>query len=83
LFSSSLALESALALTGIASAQTSPTPVPLPKEPDFAPLIFTVGTWSCSNKSSRRPQAITWKQTNVLSPDGYWSVDTSDSVAVP
>jgi len=80
---SSLALVAALATTGIASAQTAPTPVPLQKKPDFSPIAFMVGTWSCTQKSSRRPQPVTWKQTNAISKDGYWLVETSYSAGVP
>lgn len=48
------------------------TPVPLPPKPDFSSMQFMIGTWTCSNKSSRRPAAARSTQTYSMDPTGYW-----------
>jgi hypothetical protein len=63
--------------TGSAAlAQTAPriesTPIPKPAKPNFSSLRWLVGTWSCSNTSSRRPAKIPYSVTYMPSSDGYW-----------
>lgn len=58
-----------------AQAQTAmSTPVPVPKKPNFAPMAFYVGTWTCSSKSSRRPAPQISTETYTMDPTGYWMV---------
>ena len=44
-------------LTTYASAQVESTPIPAPNKPNFAPVEFLLGTWTCKTKSARRPAA--------------------------
>ncbi len=66
----------AIALADAAPAIEA-TPVPRPAKPDFSTLNFLLGTWSCSEKSARRPTPDTWTQTASLDPSGYWLVTKS------
>ncbi len=74
-----------LALTvSTASAQTTEaTPIPKPAKPDFTPWKFFVGTWSCEDKSSRRPAASKWKTTWALDDTGYWLTGKTTFPGVP
>jgi hypothetical protein len=48
------------------------TPVPARPKPDFSSMQFLVGTWTCSNLSSRRPGPFTTTEVYSLDPGGYW-----------
>ncbi len=50
------------------------TPIPMPPKPDFTSMQFLVGTWSCTDKSSRRPAPAQSTLTYALDPEGYWIV---------
>jgi len=77
--STALALIAVLATFGVAPgvASAQNTPPPLPPKPDFSPLRFLVGTWSCRWRNSRRPADATGKSTYALDPSGYWLDETS------
>jgi hypothetical protein len=60
-----------------APAQVESTPVPTPSRPNFAPLEFLIGTWSCSTKSARRPSAYLTSVTYAMDPSGWWIDETS------
>ncbi|MGC1983837.1 MAG: hypothetical protein WA668_00445 [Candidatus Cybelea sp.] len=64
-------------LTTYASAQVESTPIPAPNKPNFAPVEFLVGTWTCKTKSARRPAAYVTTSTYALDPTGYWLNETS------
>lgn len=65
------------ASVGSALAQTAETtPIPAQPKPDFSPLAFLTGNWSCSVKSSRRPAAYTYSATYTMDPSGYWLIET-------
>ena len=66
----------ALMTLGI-SAAGAQTPIPQPKKPNFAPLAFLEGTWSCTTKSSRRPTPQSTTMTWSVDPSGYWLVGKS------
>ncbi len=67
-----------------ASAQTiEATPIPKPAKPDFSSWKFFVGTWSCEQKSSRRPAAYKWTITWALDDTGYWLTGKSTLKGVP
>jgi hypothetical protein len=55
-----------------AGAQSAATPIPLPPKPDLSSLQGFIGTWSCSDKSSRRPAPSLSTVTYSLDPSGYW-----------
>ena len=61
------------------SAAGAQTPVPAPKKPNFAPLAYMEGTWSCTTKSSRRATPTSTTMTWALDPSGYWLVGKSTS----
>ncbi|HME82884.1 MAG TPA: hypothetical protein VKF82_12540 [Candidatus Eremiobacteraceae bacterium] len=67
-----------LALSAIGLADTTPgiesTPIPAAKKPDFSSLKFSLGTWSCSSRSARRPAPYTSTGTSSIDPSGYWIV---------
>lgn len=48
------------------------TPVPARPKPDFSSMQFLVGSWTCSNLSSRRPGPFTTTQVYSMDPGGYW-----------
>jgi hypothetical protein len=64
-------------LTTYASAQVESTPIPAPNKPNFAPVEFLLGTWTCKTKSARRPAAYVTTSTYTLDPTGYWMNETS------
>ncbi|MGC1379764.1 MAG: hypothetical protein WA814_01930 [Candidatus Baltobacteraceae bacterium] len=75
-----VALVFAFASAPVAStaADPAPTPVPMPR-PDFSPMMFLTGTWTCTQplRGSTRPDT----STTTVAMDGAWMV-TSD-VAPP
>lgn len=75
------AVLAAVAVTSASAlAQTmEATPAPKPDAPNFAPMRFMVGTWSCSTKSSRRPAAYTTTATYSMDPSGYWLIGKLDT----
>jgi hypothetical protein len=48
------------------------TPVPTRPKPDFSSMQFLVGSWTCSNLSSRRPGPFTTTEVYSMDPGGYW-----------
>jgi hypothetical protein len=50
------------------------TPVPTPPKPDFSSMKFLIGTWTCSDLSSRRPGPFTTIEVYSMDPTGYWLV---------
>ncbi|MGZ3497871.1 MAG: hypothetical protein ACXVAK_09950 [Vulcanimicrobiaceae bacterium] len=48
------------------------TPVPTPPKPDMSSMKFLVGTWTCSDLSSRRPGPFTTTEVYSMDPTGYW-----------
>lgn len=48
------------------------TPVPVRPKPDFSSMQFLLGSWTCSNLSSRRPGPFTTTEVYSMDPSGYW-----------
>jgi len=48
------------------------TPAPTPPKPDFSSMKFLIGTWTCSDLSSRRPGPFTVTEVYSMDPSGYW-----------
>jgi hypothetical protein len=74
LTSGGIALLLALAVSPLASAADpapAPTPVPINK-PDFAPMMFLTGTWTCTQtlRGKARPDT----STTTVAMDGMWMV---------
>jgi hypothetical protein len=65
-----------LTTTAQMSPSAAPTPVPIPK-PDFSPMNFYVGTWSCSQPLRGKTRMET--DVFAMSSDGMWLVDTATS----
>lgn len=76
-----IALTLGLAVPPLASAADpapAPTPVPITK-PDFAPMMFLTGTWTCMQTLRGKPRPDT--STTTVAMDGMWMV--SQDVAPP
>jgi hypothetical protein len=50
------------------------TPVPIGPKPNFSSMQFLVGSWNCTELSSRRPGPFTTTQVYAMDPTGYWIV---------
>jgi hypothetical protein len=50
------------------------TPVPTQPKPDFSTMKFLIGTWTCSDLSSRRPGPFTVTEVYSMDPTGYWII---------
>lgn len=57
-----------------AGTQVEGTPVPTAPKPDFSKAQYLVGTWTCSDLSSRRPGPFTTTQVYSMDPSGYWII---------
>lgn len=57
-----------------AGAKVESTPVPMRAKPDLSAMKFLIGTWTCSDLSSRRPGPFTVTQVYSMDPSGYWIV---------
>lgn len=70
-----------LAVPGVtafaAGAKVEGTPVPTPSKPDFSSMKFLIGTWQCTDVSSRRPGPFTVTEIYSLDPTGYWMLRTT------
>lgn len=55
-------------------AKVEGTPVPTPAKPDLSTMKFLVGTWTCTDLSSRRPGPFTTTEVYSMDPSGYWVV---------
>ncbi|MFY9885848.1 MAG: hypothetical protein WBX23_00040 [Candidatus Cybelea sp.] len=68
-------------LGGAAAFAASPniegTPVPTPPKPDFSTMKFLIGTWECSDMSSRRPGPFQTTEVYSMDPSGYWMLRES------
>lgn len=60
-----------------AGAQVESTPIPAPAKPNLSAMQFIIGTWACSNNSSRRPKPFTSTSTYTLDPSGFWIDETT------
>lgn len=67
-----------LVATGVtvfaAGIKVEGTPVPTTPKPDLSSMKFLIGTWRCSDLSSRRPGPFTTTQVYSMDPNGYWIV---------
>ena len=70
------ALALLLIATGVtvlaAEVKVEGTPVPTRAKPDFSSMRFLVGTWTCTDLSSRRPGPFTTTEVYSMDPSGYW-----------
>jgi hypothetical protein len=48
------------------------TPAPMSPKPDMSTQKFLIGTWQCSDLSSRRPGPFNVTQVYSMDPSGYW-----------
>lgn len=70
------ALATLVLATGAAALAANPkiegTPVPTRAKPDFSSMKFLIGTWQCSDLSSRRPGPFMTTEVYSMDPGGYW-----------
>jgi hypothetical protein len=66
------AMSSAMPAMAAPAPAIEATPIPMPPKPDFAPLAYFLGTWTCSTKSSRRPEPQITTLTFAAAPGGRW-----------
>ena len=57
-----------------AGVQIEGTPAPMRPKPDFSGMSFLLGTWTCTDLSSRRPGPFTTTEVYAMDPSGYWIV---------
>ena len=57
-----------------ATPKVEGTPVPMRPKPDLSSMTFLIGTWQCSDLSSRRPGPFTVTEVWSLDSTGYWMV---------
>ncbi|HVR46551.1 MAG TPA: hypothetical protein VMT95_07970 [Candidatus Binatia bacterium] len=55
-----------------ANPKVEATPVPTRAKPDLSSMKFLIGTWQCSDLSSRRPGPFTVTEVWSADPTGYW-----------
>ena len=71
-------LAALIMVTGAAAFAASPmtegTPVPMRPKPDFTTMKFLIGTWQCTDSSSRRPGPFMTTEVYSMDPTGYWIV---------
>jgi hypothetical protein len=65
-----------LVSTAQMTTAAAPTPVPIPK-PDFSPMNFLVGTWTCTQPLRGKTRSET--DVYTMSNDGMWLVDAATS----
>ena len=66
-----------LALPALSFAQKPPvegTPAPTRQKPDWSQSKYLIGTWNCSDVSSRRPGPFQTTTTFSMDPTGYWII---------
>lgn len=63
--------------TAFAATNIEGTPPPTPPKPDFSSMKFLIGTWTCTDVSSRRPGPFTVTEVYSMDPGGYWIVRDS------
>jgi hypothetical protein len=66
------ALLMAGSIASAAETKVEGTPVPAVPKPDFSRAQYLIGTWTCSDVSSRRPAPFTTTQIYSMDPTGYW-----------
>lgn len=57
-----------------AAPKVEGTPVPISPKPDFAQMQFLVGSWTCTDLSSRRPGPFTITMVYSMDPTGYFMI---------
>ncbi len=55
-----------------ATPKVEGTPVPMRPKPDLSSMKFLIGTWQCSDVSSRRPGPFSVTEVWSKDPSGYW-----------
>jgi hypothetical protein len=48
------------------------TPPPTQPKPNFSSMAFLIGTWECTDMSSRRPRPFNTTEVYSMDPTGYW-----------
>jgi hypothetical protein len=61
----------------LAAPAVEGTPAPTPPKPDFSGMKFLIGTWQCTDLSSRRPGPFQTTEVYSVDPSGYWIIRQS------
>jgi hypothetical protein len=68
-------------MTSVAAFAAAPkiegTPVPMNPKPDFSSMEFLIGTWQCTDLSSRRPGPFSITEVYSMDPTGNWMLRDS------
>lgn len=58
----------------MAAPRVEGTPIPTAPKPDWSTMRFLIGTWKCTDYSSRRPGPFQTTEVYSMDPMGYWLV---------
>lgn len=77
-FVAAIALALVAGGTGFAAtAKVEGTPAPAQPKPNFSSMSFLIGTWTCTDMSSRRPGPFTTTEVYSMDSSGYWMIRES------
>jgi hypothetical protein len=62
------------ASAAIAAPRIEGTPIPTAPKPDWSSMRFLIGTWKCTDYSSRRPGPFQTTEVYSMDPSGYWMI---------
>jgi hypothetical protein len=57
-----------------ATPKVEGTPAPIRAKPNWSKLEYLIGTWTCTDLSSRRPGPFTITEVYSMDPSGYWMI---------
>ena len=58
----------------MAAPKIEGTPTPIAPKPDWSGMRFLIGTWKCTDYSSRRPGPFQTTEVYSMDPTGYWMI---------
>ena len=58
----------------IAAPRIEGTPIPTAPKPDWSSMRFLIGTWKCTDYSSRRPAPFQTTEVYSMDATGYWMI---------
>jgi hypothetical protein len=62
------------AAAATAAPRVEGTPIPTAPRPDWSSMRFLIGTWKCTDYSSRRPGPFQTTEVYSMDPSGYWMI---------
>ena len=67
-------LLAATAAAALAAPRVEGTPIPTAPKPDWSTMHFLIGTWKCTDYSSRRPGPFQTTEVYSMDSTGYWMI---------